>query len=362
MYLLDPQSGKRRRAYTRDKITHFAKEAERIRGLTLRDLRNRYRGILADATALPIEEVVPDDVLAERVRTVLGRIVSHPGSIDVLADAGTITLSGSILASDQKPLFQRVLWVRGVREVQSNLQVFKSAAHVSGLQGGVPRQARFQLMQTNWSPTARLFSVIGGSAAAFYGSRRHDVFGIAAALAGMAFAARGITNVQLRRLLGITPREPAELTAQKTVYVEAPLEKTLSMWANLHNLPRFLPGIKDVRDIGDGRSNWTMLIDDTPVYWESVIVVSNKALTWKTQPGAPLANSGTIRLDPAAAGTRVQVTLSCRPSRGLPNRIATHWFGPDLSRYLAESLAGMKRIIEREVALPEEPPAERTGS
>jgi len=107
---------------------------------------------------------------------------------------------------------------------------------------------------------------------------------------------------------------------------------------------------------------WTMLIDDTPVYWEPVIVVSNKALTWKTQPGAPLANSGTIRLDPAAAGTRVQVTLSCRPSRGLPNRIATHWFGPDLSRYLAESLAGMKRIIESEGALPEKPPAERTGS
>ena len=257
MYLLDPRSGKRRRAYTKDKITHFAKEADRIRGLTLRDLINRYRGLLADTTALRSEEVVPDDVLAERVRTVLGRTVSHPGSIDVVANAGTITLSGSILASDQKPLFQRVLWVQGVREVQSNLQVFKSAAHVSGLQGGVPRQARFQLMQTNWSPTARLLSVIGGSAAALYGSRRHDAFGIAAALAGMAFAARGITNVQ--RLLGITPREPAELTAQKTVYVEAPLEKTLSMWANLHNLPRFLPGIIDVRDIGDGRSSWTML-------------------------------------------------------------------------------------------------------
>jgi uncharacterized membrane protein len=91
------------------------------------------------------------------------------------------------------------------------------------------------------------------------------------------------------------------------------------------------------------------------------MVASKNAVAWNSQPGAPFANSGTVRFDPAAAGTRVQVTLSCRPTRGLPSRIAAQWFGPDPPRYLAESLAEMKRIIETEVA-PTEKPLEKVAS
>jgi uncharacterized membrane protein len=361
MYLLDPISGKRRRAYTRDKMTHLAKEADTVVGRTIRDLSNRYQGLVAETEMFWTEEEVADDVLADRVRTVLGRVISHPGSVDVAVDCGWITLTGAILASDERPLLHRVRGVRGVRGVQSNLEVYKSAAHISGLQGGIPRQERFELMQTNWSPAARLFSVLAGSAAALYGFRRRDAEGIATALLGMGFIARGATNTGLRPLLRITPREPAELMVQKTVYLEVPLEKVLSMWTDLHNLPRFLPGIQEVKDIGEGRSMWTMTLEDRPVHWEAVMVCSKNAVTWKSQPGSLLANSGTVRFDPAAAGTRVQVTLSCRPSRGLPSRIAAQWFGPDPSRYVAESLTGMKRIIETEVA-PTEKPLEKVAS
>jgi uncharacterized membrane protein len=91
------------------------------------------------------------------------------------------------------------------------------------------------------------------------------------------------------------------------------------------------------------------------VHWEAVTVSSKNAFAWTSQPGAVLANNGTIRFDPAAAGTRVQVTLSCRPSRGLPSRVAAQWFGPDPARYLAESLPEMKRIIETQVSRAEMP-------
>jgi uncharacterized membrane protein len=127
------------------------------------------------------------------------------------------------------------------------------------------------------------------------------------------------------------------------------------MWTDFHNLPRFLPGIQEVKDIGEGRSTWTITLDDQPVHWEAVTVSSKNAFAWTSQPGAVLANNGTIRFDPAAAGTRVQVTLSCRPSRGLPSRVAAQWFGPDPARYLAESLPEMKRIIETQVSRAEMP-------
>jgi uncharacterized membrane protein len=362
MYLLDPISGKRRRAYTRDKTTHLAREADMIVGRTMRDLRNRYDGLVAETQSLWTGEEVTDDVLADRVRTALGRVISHPGSVEVAAEHGWITLSGAILATDEKPLLHRVLAVPGVQGTQNKLEVYKSAAHISALQGGVPRQERIELMQTNWSPAARLLGILGGTAAVLDGFRRRDGAGLVAALLGMGFIARSVTNTGLRKLLRMTPREPAELMIQKTVHVEAPLEKALSMWSDFRNLPRFLPGIQEVKDIGEGRSLWMMSLDEKPVHWEAKTVASKNAFTWKSQPGALFANSGTVRFDPAVAGTRVQVTLTCRPSRGLPSRIATAWFRPDPSKYLAESLAEMKRIVETEASREEKPVREKVTS
>ena len=123
MYFLDPISGKRRRAYTRDKMTHLAKETDTV------GWPNRTRISAIGIRALWLrrkccgpKKRCADDVLADRVRTVLGRVISHPGSVDVTAEHGWITLTGAILASDEKPLLHRVRAVRGVRGVQSNLE------------------------------------------------------------------------------------------------------------------------------------------------------------------------------------------------------------------------------------------------
>ena len=362
MYLLDPIAGKRRRAFTRDKMTHLAKETDRVVGQTGRDLRNRYEGVVAEAKRFWTQEEVADDVLADRVRTAVGRVISHPRSLEVSAEHGWITLSGPILASAERRLLHRIRRVSGVRGVENKLEVYKSTAHISGLQGGVPRQERFELMQTNWSPAIRLLSILGGGAAALYGLRRRDLAGMTTGLLGMAFATRGLTNTELRELFGVVPREPVEIVIQKTVHVEAPLEKAVAMWTDFRNLPRFLPGIQEVEDIGESRSMWTITLDDKAMHWEAVTVASKNAVTWKSQPGALLANSGVIRFDPAAAATRIQVTISFRPSRGLPSRIAAEWFGSDPAKYLAESAPEMKRIIETEVPPKEQPPAEKAAS
>ena len=44
-YFLDPASGRRRRALARDKVTHYRKEAREYTKGTVRDLRNRARGL-----------------------------------------------------------------------------------------------------------------------------------------------------------------------------------------------------------------------------------------------------------------------------------------------------------------------------
>ena len=49
MFIFDPDSGRRRRAYARDKVTHYGREATDAVQSTARDLRNRAQGLAAEA-------------------------------------------------------------------------------------------------------------------------------------------------------------------------------------------------------------------------------------------------------------------------------------------------------------------------
>jgi hypothetical protein len=154
MYLLDPVWGPRRRALLRDKVVSFLNQLEAAVGPTTRDLSNRTRGVVTQTQALfRSEGEVSDEVLAERVRAELGRVVSHPSVIAVTASHGRVTLSGPILASEEHSALRCVSAVRGVQNVDNRLEVHQQPGEVPGLQGGSGRrEARFELLQTNWSP------------------------------------------------------------------------------------------------------------------------------------------------------------------------------------------------------------------
>ena len=80
-YFLDAQQGRRRRAILRDKLTHAARKAELAARVTWRDGQNRLHGLVSHARVHAFETAPDDAVLVERVRSQLGRVVSHPGAI-----------------------------------------------------------------------------------------------------------------------------------------------------------------------------------------------------------------------------------------------------------------------------------------
>jgi hypothetical protein len=93
--------------------------------------------------------------------------------------------------------------VPGVHEVRNRLDLHREAEGIPGLQGRSdqpPRRPRFEFMQVNWSPTARLLTAVTGSALAFFGLRRHGLGGTGMAAAGACFLARGLTNKELSGL------------------------------------------------------------------------------------------------------------------------------------------------------------------
>lgn len=145
MYVLDPERGKRRRAVVRDKAVSGAHRAGQRIAARSRDVANRARGVASELKSLTRDEEASDRVLEERVRAELGRVVTKPASIEVAAIAGTVVLSGAILASEVDDLLSAARGVSGVEDVENRLEVYETPDEVEGrtaaLRGGrdVPR-------------------------------------------------------------------------------------------------------------------------------------------------------------------------------------------------------------------------------
>jgi osmotically-inducible protein OsmY len=122
MYMFDPDRGKRRRALVRDKLASAASKTPRAIGATARDLSNRARGLASEAGSLFSSKEVADAVLVQRVRSRMGRLVSHPHAIQVAANQGRVTLSGLILAHEVDDLLLRVSKVTGVTDIDNQLE------------------------------------------------------------------------------------------------------------------------------------------------------------------------------------------------------------------------------------------------
>ena len=123
MYLFDPDRGKRRRAGIRNKAIHINHIATDVATKTQRDLRNRLRGVVCELKALVRPETASDDVLEARVRSRMGRLVSHPHSIAVKAREGRIILSGPIPTAEVLPLVDAVAAMRGVKNIENLLEL-----------------------------------------------------------------------------------------------------------------------------------------------------------------------------------------------------------------------------------------------
>jgi osmotically-inducible protein OsmY len=136
MYLLDPSIGKRRRAVVRDKAQSYWKRQEDFIGKTAREVRNRARGLVAEARTHLSSAEVPDDAsLVARVRAQIGHIISNAGAIGVTARQGCVTLSGPIPSDEAPKLLSTVEGVSGVKEVVNQLEGHAERGHISGLQG-----------------------------------------------------------------------------------------------------------------------------------------------------------------------------------------------------------------------------------
>ncbi len=350
MYLLDPDRGRRRRALLRDKLLRTAHRAGDALDATACDTANRARGLVAGTRLRLLRGGVDDTVLVARVRAALGGVVSHPRAIEVSATNGRVTLSGPILAHEVAGLLSRVSTVPGVAAVENHLEVHEQAGDVPGLQGGpARREEQLELAQRQWSPTARLLAAAGGGALAVCAARRRGPLGAALATVGLGLLARGVTNLPLKRLVGLgAGRHVVEL--QKTIAIDAPVEQVFELWSHYENFPRFMSHVREVRGTPNGQSHWVAVGPaGTAVEWDAVVTryETNRVLAWKTLPSSIVAHSGIVRFEPTPdGGTRLDVKLSYTPPTGAIGHAVAALFGVDPKQAMDEDLVRLKSLLE----------------
>lgn len=123
MYLLDPAGGRERRTLVRNKGTQAWSTGSDAVRKTSKHVGNRAKGLAADVSSRLRPEDVQDEVIVARVRSRMGRYVSQPSLIGVVAEDGRVTLTGPVPAGEVGPLLGAVRAVRGVKEIDDRLEV-----------------------------------------------------------------------------------------------------------------------------------------------------------------------------------------------------------------------------------------------
>jgi uncharacterized membrane protein len=360
MYLLDPDRGARRRSLLRDQVVHAGHKLGDGLSATARDTRNRAAGAAAELKWRFRKDQADDDVLHERVRSVIGRVVSHPGAITVIVSEGRVRLNGRVLADEVDELVRRVNQVRGVREVRNEVEIHRTPDGVPGLQGGRLREERSELLQENWAPAARLVVGSLGGLIVLQGLRGKGAARSALTVVGLSLLTRAATNLAPSRLVGAGAGRRA-IDIQKTIRVAAPVQTVWTLWDNLEQFPRFMSHVRDVRRKSEDLFHWVAKGPaGLPVEWDAVVTerIPHEVIAWKSMPGSLVQSAGRVRFRPTPEGeTEIDVQMSYNPPAGALGHGFAVLFGADPKHAMDEDMVRLKSLLEEEKTRADGEPA-----
>jgi uncharacterized membrane protein len=350
MYLLDPESGRKRRARLNDQLLATARRTQAALAVAGRDLGNRLAGLAAEAQGRLRTEEVADDTVAERVRSGLGRCVRNARSVEVTVREGRVTLRGPILAQELEPALAAVAGARGVYGVENNLEVYQGPGGVPGLQGGPGRTSRRPgRFSGRWSPGLRLLAGAAGAGLAAYGLTQRRPLACVLGTAGVGLFLRGLGNTSIPCLAGLAEDCPC-IEVRKSLTLDAPVERVFEFWANYENFPRFMAHVRQVKDLGEGRSHWVVAgPGGITLEWDAVLtrLEPDEALAWKSERGSLIGHAGLLRFERLAPDrTRVHVKMSYHPPAGALGHAFAALLGSDPKSKIDGDLLRMKTLIE----------------
>jgi uncharacterized membrane protein len=356
VYFLDRERGHERRTAFAANAKRFGREFGEAAVKSARDSWHHLAGPARQVwSGLSSSEWPDDRVLVERIRSRMGRLVSHPHKIHVVSDDGVVTLWGTATEAETLRLSRCVKTIPGVREVINHLEIHE-AEEAAAPEISPFKQARQETL-LNWSPTQRLLAGAAGTAAAIYGWRRKDPVGISISVLGAGLTTASTLKKNVHSLLAFSEDSPG-FELEKTVRINAPVSDVYEFWANPENYPKVFSHISSIEKLGENLYRWTVNgPGGIPVHWEGTITrtIPNTLVEWKSLPGSTVGNLGFVRVDPNYdASTRVLVRMFYRPPAGILGRFLAEILGVDPKRVLEQDLKRLKMLFEKEEAYMKE--------
>ncbi|HEY7525524.1 MAG TPA: SRPBCC family protein [Candidatus Limnocylindria bacterium] len=132
-------------------------------------------------------------------------------------------------------------------------------------------------------------------------------------------------------------------TVTKSVDVNVPIRAAYDQWTQFEEFPRFMEGIKEVRQLDDTHLHWAAEIAGVTKEWDAEITEQHpdERVAWKSTSGAPNAGVVTFhRLDDDH--TRVTLQMDVEPDG--PIETIGDWAGV-LDRQVEEDLDRFTKYI-----------------
>jgi uncharacterized membrane protein len=130
-----------------------------------------------------------------------------------------------------------------------------------------------------------------------------------------------LTNQRLSAADSDATADEAEQLVGRTVTINRPRHELYAFWRDFGNLPQIMENIESVTEVDEQRSHWVVRAPaGQTVEWDSVIVedIPDELISWQSDAGADITNSGRIdfRDAPGGRGTWVTATIAYDPPAG----------------------------------------------
>jgi uncharacterized membrane protein len=131
---------------------------------------------------------------------------------------------------------------------------------------------------------------------------------------------------------------------QKCIEVDAPLNPVYNQWTQFEEFPRFMEGVKSVKQLDDTRLHWVAEIGGKEKQWTAKIIeqIPDHRIAWESESGE--FTSGLVNFQSMGPNrTRVDLELSYDPKGFMEN--AGDAIGV-VSRRVENDLERFKEFIE----------------
>jgi uncharacterized membrane protein len=196
------------------------------------------------------------------------------------------------------------------------------------------------------------------------GERRTRVSLATAAVAGIA-AIDTVAAIRARHTGQHGRGKPGPLQLKASVTVRRSPQDVYEFWRDFERLPEFMGHLRSVTVDGEGRSTWTANAPiKKQVTWRAELTGDEpgRRISWKSLPGADVANSGTVHFaeTPDGSGTEVRVSLHYDVPGGAVGRAVARLWGEEPAQQVHDDLRRFKAILEtgdvvRSDSLPDGP-------